>query len=645
MIGDSCVGDTKLYPLNLFSFTHPISFIVLLIIRTYLWYKDLADRAPGDKSNLPNRSSFGIGSVFFLKQLCGLGLAYTFSNTALFFIFYYSQTANSLEYACQVKTGYIGIAIPFFLVLIAVLILGTNKFREVWVRFKFANCIDEFLEKVHWEDVESSMESKPEDKPIRVLIMSSHRGVWVLPIVKKLVEKYGKGVEVICLDAYQTKFNKESDDWIRINMAVDGIDNYVKILWTDFQSISLPRNFADIVIVPTGNRIPYLRQSLDPEESKALLLQFLSNINKVLKPGGRLISSNLVVYQSAWINGLIDSSFTEVINLPYFLFWSYIPARITICKKSTTIQEVKRNVIPSDESTYTNVTRSTYSVKKMSLQTGHQINEYTRPTKFFPRGWHWRLVEVLIFVSIVLWALFVIFTWYWLGALAVPTFMPYAQMVSSLFISNSLLLPFTFYVILRKLRKEAQKVDDMHNTTREMSNARLDSFDAVGPQQFVSSSLLAPPPLSNETGGNNSSYNAIKMVLRCYLAQGFDVAVILILYTALGWLPYFVVDVFLISYATVSTSTLSYINTAIGIVVSISFVYCAKALAIFYYDYKDKQENVLNLASKLELNVAVSTEEKRTSIRISGHQLFKSSEIELHTKDAVYPGENRTVHF
>ena len=60
------------------------------------------------------------------------------------------------------------------------------------------------------------------------MLLSAGRGVWAAPIVKEFIaNNVGSDFEMLCMDAWDTKYSIEKDSWLKVNMAVEKIEDKV----------------------------------------------------------------------------------------------------------------------------------------------------------------------------------------------------------------------------------------------------------------------------------------------------------------------------------------------------------------------------------------------------------------------------------
>ena len=494
---DTCISNNgRPSEFSLFSIINIISIIIFTFCRFYIEY--IEEYIKSDTIKFP---SYGIGASQFVKLICGLGFARIFFNIVLFFIFLNSNDTNSHEFACQISSDLIGLILPFLFIYFVLMILGTNWLRVIWTRHKFSKLI--------LSNIVSITSPFLEDEEIKVVILSVARGTWVPPIIHDLKKQFPmKSVKVFCVDAFETKYFKDSTNWLESNMKLENCFDNIEILWTDFEHLPLITNSIDFVVLPVGNVMIYMTESPEDEINIAKTVHLMDEIYRILKYNGQFYASNLILLQSKWINAIEKSKFHLNHNtISSLIFWSYIPAKITVAtKKFETILPIVEN------------NRVIEVTKPIELH----IAKHLRHFGWFPNGFHWRLIELLMLFTCIVWIGYVVVTWYFLSNLQVPTNLPYNQMISSLFISNALMLPFVFFIILGRLRTEAilQEHEFFH-------------FDS----KFIQ-----------------------KQIMKVYLMNMVDVFLLLTLNSALGWLPYFGLDLLILNSSNISLNKLNKIN-------------------------------------------------------------------------------------
>ena len=147
------------------------------------------------------------------------------------------------------------------------------------------------------------------------------------------MESIKKKYEIYCLDDFNSKFNKESDEWFSVNMNIEGYASLINLITSGFKSFPIVDNSMDIIVMPTGNFSQYLYQANNKEEAekKIIYQSFVNEIHRILRPGGRFISTRSIILADEW-NEAFDNSLLEretSTNKENF-FISFVPSQLDI---------------------------------------------------------------------------------------------------------------------------------------------------------------------------------------------------------------------------------------------------------------------------------------------------------------------------
>jgi SAM-dependent methyltransferase len=405
------------------------------------------------------------------------------------------------------------------------------------------------------------------------------------------------------LESFNTKYYTESDKWVHANMAIEGIMPYKQEpgesaeVETTIQRVlygtkmGFEDNSVDVVVIPTGVVMTYLSEVADvPTKHAHRMMYLLNEIHRILKPNGKLLTSNMVFLLGSMEKALRASKFgaddiglllnnqddknskpanpedSNFVTLGKWLWWSYIPAKITIATKKVAIAEainlenaagagagagVVSPIAPADSGAIDDTSSPDAAI--------FCDEEDSKIQYWFPEGRHWRLVEALIAVTLLAWVGYVILTWQCLRYLELPYFLPYDEQMAALFISNANIVPFVLYIICARMRTVAR--------TAESQVRKL------GP------------------GTTSAEITAIlcARVRSAYYDEMFDVALLLTLNSGLGWLPYFLFDMLLVKAFGVADKTVTNLNTVLSVVITVFFISCAGYLARWYSKIKTRQ--------------------------------------------------------
>lgn len=550
-------------------------------------------RTPPRDGSPVTSPSFGIGVHGLVSMLSSLGLAFSLPRLALWLIFRFgapSDDGQALEFACQIERSEMGTypLFPLFFAAIIVLSLTTNAMRN-WTRFSVVD-----LARSHLKPASSGAEGGSADEGAagdtpRLVILPAFRGAWVAPFTVLFAAACSSRPEVLAYDAYgHHALCPEDDGWIRANVPADlatvahreakhghraessfaasSVD--FRVGYTDFKAplglphstsssssgshshtLALPHGSVDVIVVPVGASTQAFRSdgggsgngsgssSTPPAEVMASALRHYRGL---LRPGGRLIAANIVTSEGAWLKALTAAGFAkgEVTTLSTWVWITWLPARVTIAVKAGEGSGEEEEEASEEEG------------GESSPVDGAPARPFSPPASL-------RLLSfALLSLALAAWAGLVYATYSNLSALAVPSFLPYGVTVGSMLIGHVTILPLLLLYLYNEMTTAA--------ATPVPAYAPVVSTSAASFEDAATAPLLKAEAAHTDTHVVAATPGHL---LRIYANRVLRILAGLTVYTALQWLPIFLLDTLLIKKTSVSVSTVGTINTIVNITV------------------------------------------------------------------------------
>lgn len=591
---DTCTdfyGDLPAIPQNILILI--ISACFVLWSRSLVYYVENFDAPPLNPKDATH-TSYGLGAKVVVKMLSSLSLAFSLPTIVLWFIFSNMSDFNSQQFACQVQSGtpWIGplaTAWPVFLMIV------TNYLRNI-TRHTYARVVSEYLKPANNGNTNAETNENGSEK-VRIANLPAYRGIWVSPFAH-IFEQNCKAmgitqdrIELITLDCFESVYNAESSAWLKANMVLEGLADRLQILWTDFSVLPLDSATVDVFMVPLGSVNAYLNgvpgEETTPEMKKKLTVHLVQECCRVLKPGGVLIASNMSMKGDSWAQALEEVGMSAEV-LPTKVWWSFMPAAITVATKASKAGGGTNNSSISDGEGTMNVLHAAAAITTgedvvIEPNTGsesvHGVMESLEfdnsnnkrrlslsvgPTHVHsakgccPSGTHWTKINLLLLLSSAGYIGFVLLTWYTLTAAQLPYEMPYDQMVSALMVNNSVFIPVALYGMVGDLRRAAAFIDAVHGV------------DA----------------------------NAI--IRKMFIKNMVNLLALLTLSTGLGWLPYFCLDLFLIKISNYTIDEVSEVNEYVSIAVIVVLIPILRTLYDLYQKREAEEEKERNRQQQVQ---------------------------------------------
>lgn len=416
------------------------------------------------------------------------------------------------------------------------------------------------------------------------------------------------------LDAFNTKYYPESDKWVQANLRVEKLIPYTpaegdvatgntvitrveRVFWGN--KFNIPANSVDLIVFPTGSVMPYLSEvGNDREKHAHRIVNLFNDFYDMLKPGGRFVISNLIFSVGSVERALRASKFGEnninimladpndpavkryeeqiqnqprnFTTLSKWLWWSYVPAKMTVATKAVVEREGEAAGagagagagLPGQGVGQGQMAANGNNDEPVASEGNtFRSEEDVKLVRWFPAGKHWRLVEVLIAFTVLMWLGYVILTWQCFAYLELPYFLPFNEQISSLFVSNANLLPFVIYLITARLRNACLEAEaEIRDQVCDRATGSVGAgYSAVMDEASISASIVMRQAHRDITPEMMAVL--CRRVLTVYRGEMFDVALLVTLNSGLGWLPYFILDTILIKGANMSARMVSNVNT------------------------------------------------------------------------------------
>ena len=576
--------------------------IVCLGVRAGL--KWLVSRKPGPEVKRP---FFGAPQAAVLSQVFGLFFAFNTPTAVLFFIFRSQPGYNSQEFACFLQNGsQLGPGSYITIIIVAWLLYILSMMnRRVAVRHEVVRRFSElgYLRGGRTDAVTIDVDvPQPSSTPAasaaagrpRIAFVPTHAGCWVYPFVKAFADSCGGDFDVVCFDNYghPKLCDLKDDQWLRCNLALEDSDGLfaektgratLKVVLTDYFTLDVPSNSIDVVVIPTGASMMVLALDCKTDEEKEeRLSQLLTEVNRVLRPGGRLLSSSLFISYKLWDKAVARSGLAVPVQpdevepdyvkylpfvlrkifkamrpdpadpeghgtgrkgwLPKAVWWTALPARLHLAvgTSSTTAASVVavkgEDFIPSPSPSNAAADETIPTNKPIVFQSSVADAE---EQDFFPPGRQFRLAEALTAFNTLCWVALVLVAWRFMADMQVPTIMPYSRQVSAFVMEVVLLMPPVIIFNADALR-EAGKTKGL---------------------------VVPAAVLRNK-------------VLRSWATQRVYFLGV-VLFSLLLWAPYLVLDYCLIVYGGKTQEEAQQYNFAIAIAISLFFILGGKRVGAY----------------------------------------------------------------
>ena len=256
--------------------------------------------------------------------ILGIVLALNGPNLLLWFIFRNAAGANAAEFACQCQRsstgGISGLCITFLIALM----LRSNEWRRK-------------NREIFADNISAHLVATSATFVTRLAVLPCFRGMWVPPLINKLQTNAGSSsaIEIYCCDCYESKNNSETNDWMRINMCLESTQHLELYSKLDYDSLPFRDSSLDYLVMPTGNLNINFTSIEDEELQKQAYSRFFNEINRVLRPGGKLFATvTTAMFKNPWFDTSVTGEHFEVLPAPSMWIWNtFVPSTIAILQK------------------------------------------------------------------------------------------------------------------------------------------------------------------------------------------------------------------------------------------------------------------------------------------------------------------------
>jgi SAM-dependent methyltransferase len=349
--------------------------------------------------------------------------------------------------------------------------------------------------------------------------------------------------QIYCLDDFNSKINKDSDEWFNINMNIEGYASKINLITSGFKSLPIIDNAIDVIVMPTGNFSNYLYQAnnKDEVEKKLIYQSFVNEMHRILRPGGRFISTRGVILSDEWNEAFDNSSFERYTDSTQdYFFVSFIPSQIDIYRKGygkfippsldnnlntttnplVSINEPKRNSFTNLHiSSSSNLYNDCYSIFQFGIhQSIKQLEIIDQVRTPFENELHTvesetisrtkKLANVLVLSIFSSWIFVVLVVWINLNYLDFPANLGYDLMLSANCVQNLSTIPILMFYEYDKIMNAAVIYSDaIKNSETGRNDSVISAYEYQGIKNAIEEKL------------------AVKRVWRAYFNAWFEIGI------------------------------------------------------------------------------------------------------------------------
>lgn len=558
MAVDTCVGheiEQGEFPSTFISTFVAVIILGIYRISLYVILNSSHTRvdSPSKLKVKPTNAVYGYPNIISMFEfIAGIGFALCLPTFLLYLIFYNSPGENAAEFACNVAgdTGGLPITISsIFGVYIACVLSISTFLSNPSFRIK-ASEKQALLATPQLEVYKNEIVSKRDvqNQTVNVVILGVNRGLWIPAFFHQLIKVFGEGnVKVYCHDNFVSKTFRESDEWFRFNMRMEGLADKIDIVNAKWEALPFKDNSVDIIYLPLGDKTLHLRPfGKTLEELSAISDPFFEQIAKKLKSGGLLIGQTFAFtsMQGPFKASAEKAGLEAVAGLPTDRLWtSWIPSYLYVSRKFALHPSPTASTdSPSPSSTLSHSSSSTSFIYEEVM--GSQLSPASESSQNVEvvsasKMSRQELVAYACIGSMVLfWIVSVIVIWACMAPLHWPTFLPQNQMLSSIFVDNVHSIPIVMYFIAFKmigaLEVRPEDFEKLRELRSSMSTVRMTNAHPMAPSEDRRQEEIIQTRL------------AIRRVLTEYRRGITELGMLLTITTLIGWLPYFILDCILI---------------------------------------------------------------------------------------------------
>ena len=501
-----------------------IGVVLLLAIKSYLSLVTRWD-TPKHSTVFP---SYGIRSIDALHLISSIGLTLSLSHTILWFIFYSRSkvSENCLQYACMLQDDEFQSYTTCYFVFFIAVTLFFSALRPLNAR-RYADHVASFL---MWPRLSTSSRDTGKEHIANgankavLVIAGAGRGLDAFPIVRQFQKniaafKSTGGVtpyiseshnpsespsslhvashptntspsaEIYLLDSYNSKYCKESSDWIFKNASLEGFTiekhdggkiaatapstptSHIKLIESTYQNIPLDNQSVDIFSTPLGGpsffSVPDARGLLSTSRKIEI---YFDEVHRVLKDDGVVLSSMSTLFAGDFKEYVENTKkFTVVKCENYNLIWNFIyPTRVLVLKKvcmkkrrqRSRTYEYSMKVLKEDNS-------------KLSSARDDAVPVLLAEESLKDVNWGIFVVTCLL---TLLWAIAVATFSSFLLDFQVPSNFPYGYTLAKCLVNNLGSVPIGLYFVWKNSSKEADTFSFENRGAKLISITQIDNL-------------------------------------------------------------------------------------------------------------------------------------------------------------------------
>ena len=251
--------------------------------------------------------------------------------------------------------------------------------------------------------------------------------------------------EIIALECFESKYFTETDYWLKENTRIMGLSSCVKSIWCDFKSLPIPSNSIDVVL-----------HGFDNGGSRLFMMglqEDVKSIYRTLKPGG--VACFFGQSNDKYKHECEEAGFVEYQVIDTVRFFMFITLTVVVMKKpSSAVATVDSSSI-EDGGTNDNKMRLTTLRTSALNNRPSDMNQLLSSQYIFPPGRANRCIELLCVTTFIFFIIYAVFCVGTYQKLSVPSSVPYSYYVSTNFISNLYVIPYSFIFLYPQLRDAA----------------------------------------------------------------------------------------------------------------------------------------------------------------------------------------------
>jgi hypothetical protein len=511
----------------------------------------------------PNAPAYGYGPLALHARLA---LICSLLSAPVVVVYYAAILAGRTELACATSaSGLFGVPlVPLALATILLLLIATYRKRFVTRGIVAQRLAADF-------DAERGPFNGAEFPCF--LSLPADRGLWLPPLFKELTAVAAARacpgappLRCISADAWHSISQSEGPDWLRINLALEGVDiDRVKVIDTDFERLAVANGSVDVLFIPMTRSLPWYKADVSSQKQAKCTAALLRECQRVLHPGSGRVCSLSFAFGGVgdWEKALVDAGFVSVETPTAWLWTTFLPCRLTTALSP--IGGCGENGVAHTVS---------IGAPLLPLRT------------LFPPGSHWRARDLAAVATCALLGAAYALLMLAFDGMEWPVFVDWTATVANLLLSSVLVGPLAVYFALSDLTRFAA------------GEAPPEAYQHLSAKRGVAHDEAAAPFIHN--GGQHARIVTAQQVLWRWLSVELPAVVLaLTALQLLTWVPGFVVDALLIKVAGFDPQRAGTATTIAGIVVfSLAIPLGRRAWAV-YAARVDKERAVAEAAEEL----------------------------------------------